>query len=273
MSVNSFFPVVTTTRRAKEADRLSALAFIEKYGGSFQARNDRSLDHLFLECPEFQDVIVFEEELPVLFRRGNSLPFRFHLNMAAIRLNQLEKNNKDRLIDVAGISKGMTVLDGTLGLGSDTLVISWQVGEAGKVIALEKSEAIYAVMNESLKKLIKKENEYSFLLKRVEIIHASLEEYVKEKEDSSFDMVYLDPMFDKPRKKSDGIEGLRPWATEEIPTPEVIGECLRVSKNQVVIKEPKASRWWQEGKCFFKNQLTGQRYQSVRYRILEKVTS
>lgn len=273
MSAKSFFPLVTTTRRAKESDRLSALAFMEKYGGSFQARNDRSLDHLFLECPEFQDIIVFEEELPVLFRRGNSLPFRFHLNMAAIRLNQLEKNNKDRLIDVADISEGMTVLDGTLGLGSDTLVLAWQVGETGKVVALEKSEAIYAVMNENFKKLMKKGEEYSFLLERVEIIHASLQEYVEKTEDSYFDRVYLDPMFDKPRKKSDGIGALRPWAVEEIPTPEVIAECLRISKSMVVIKEPKASRWWKDGEYFFKNQLTGQRYQSVRYRILEKVTS
>lgn len=272
MKNNSFSPLVTTTRKAKESDRLSALTFTEKYGGSFLPRNDRSLDHLFSEFPEVQDIVVFEEGLPALFKQGNSLPFYFHLNMAAIRLNRLINQQNDRLLDVAGISKGMTVLDGTLGLGSDALVISWQVGETGKVVALEKSEAIYAVMKESFQKLIERENEYSFLLKRVEIIYDSLEEYTKAKENSFFDVVYLDPMFDKPRKKSDGIDGLRLWAAEEIPTPEVIGECLRISKNKVIIKEPKASCWWNEGNYSFQNQLTGQRYQSVRYRILEKVT-
>lgn len=271
MMNKKFIPLITTSRKAKESDRLLAIEFSKKYDGFFQSRNDTSLENLFLQYPEFQDIIVFEEGLPVLFKKGNSLPFYFHLNMAAIRLNQLEKRHKDRLLDVATISEGMVVLDGTLGLGSDALVLSWQVGESGKVIALEKSEAIYGIMKESFHSLIGQGHEYSFLLRRIEIIHDSLGEYVRKREDSSFDMVYLDPMFDRPRKKSDGIESLRLWAVDEIPTPEVIEECLRVSKNKVIIKEPKASRWWKEGGYSFQNELTGQRYQSVRYRILEKV--
>lgn len=272
MRSKHFFPLVTTTRKAKEADRVSALAFAEKYGGSFQSRNDTSLENLFLRFPEFLDIVVFEEQLPILYRKGISLPFHFHLNMAAIRLDQLNKRHKDRLLDIIGISQEMTVLDGTLGLGSDTLIFSWQVGNVGKVVALEKSEAIYATMKESFESLIKKKNEYSFLLERVQIICTSLEEYVKEREENSFDVVYLDPMFDKPRLKSDGIDALRPWAAKEIPSPELIGECLRIAKNRVVIKEPKASCWWEEGEYSFQHQLIGQRYQSVRYRILEKVT-
>lgn len=263
-----FFPIVTTSRNEREIDKKRAMVFIEEFGGEFQRRNEQSLESL---VSSDRDVVIFEHGYPGLYKNGSTQSLRFHLNMAALRLDRLKKGGKDRFLEVSGILPGMNILDGTLGLGSDALVAAWRVGDAGKVIALEASPGIFGMMKFSFS-LLEKEGdpEIQELIRRISLKNIDFERFTSQCDSESFDIVYLDPMFDKPRSKSDGIDPLRLWAEMKGLDYKAVLDGLRVSKKRLVIKEPKASRWWIEEEIPLANVLTGQRYQSVRYRLLEK---
>lgn len=55
------------------------------------------------------------------------------------RIRSLAHGERDRMIEVSGLSRGDTALDATLGLGIDSLVMSHVVGPEGRVIGIESS--------------------------------------------------------------------------------------------------------------------------------------
>lgn len=271
MRQKKFFPLVTTSRKNKQDDSKCAQKFLQTYGGEGCSRGDLSLDALFARNESFEDIVVFENQMPYLYRRGDSVPLYFHLNMAALRLDRILKGGKDRFLEVSELKAGAHLLDGTFGLGSDALIAAYQVGEEGQVTALEASKAIFSLMDFSLSRLKKSgDSLIPRLLQRIILKEAHFESFVRSFEDDFFDLVYLDPMFDKPRLKSSGLNSLRLWAYEAIPTLGTLSEALRVTKEKVIIKEGKADQWWREFESSFSSTLTGKRYQSVRYRIIEK---
>lgn len=269
--MGEFFPLITTTRREKRLDVLQAERFQCLYGGVLVERKEQSLEELFQE-PHTHGVVVMEEGNPTLYHPdGVETPLRFHLNIGALRLQKVEKGENDRFLQITGIEKGMNVLDGTLGLGTDALLAAWGVGKTGKVIALEGSKAIFSIVDFSLGKLAQEdEGLVGDLARRIELNQISFTNYCETQESNCFDIVYLDPMFDKPRGKSIGIQPIRFWAQEEQLTEDMIRAACRLCRERVVIKEAKASRWWQEMHAGIPSELTGQRYQSVRYRVLNK---
>ena len=268
--MQEFFPLVTTSRNTQEANAGEVQEFIKLYGGFAEERNEQSIAELMEKSPHKQ-LVVFEKQKPSFYGEESSVALRFHPNMAALRLDQLAKGNTDRLLRVLEVEPGMIVLDGTLGLGSDALIEAWQVGETGKVIALEASPIIASIIGFSLKKLAADpEEQMGHLAKRIEVKNDSLELFLRKQKDSSVDVIYLDPMFDRPVKSSDGISALRQWAMHLPISQAVLADALRVVKHRVVIKESKASNWWAELDWDYPSVLEGHRYHSTRYRVLEK---
>jgi 16S rRNA G966 N2-methylase RsmD len=53
----------------------------------------------------------------------------------------------------------------------------------------------------------------------------------------SFDVVYIDPMFEEPVIESDGIKALSQFALHEDLDEELITDALRVAKKRVVLKD------------------------------------
>ena len=74
-------------------------------------------------------------------------------------------------------------------------------------------------------------------VENIKIINESYETYLKTQSDSSFDVVYFDPMFKEPNKKSTSINSFRDFAAHSTLTNEIIREAIRVCKKRVVIKE------------------------------------
>lgn len=250
---------------------MRAKEFCSKYGGTFISREEKSLEALFRDNPECQNFVIFAKSLPFLYCRQTNLPLFFHPNIAALRLEKLYQGGRDRLLDLTDLKTGMTVLDGTFGLGSDSLILAWGVGEKGKIIAVEGSRAVFSIMESTLETLKFDENcEIAYLLKRIELKFGNYIDICRASKDNAFDLVYLDPMFDLPRSKSVGILPLREWAVEGLPVDEEIQEMLRVTKSQVIIKEAKGSRWWGNNAREIESFLEGKRYQSVRYRVIKK---
>jgi SAM-dependent methyltransferase len=155
----------------------------------------------------------------------------FHGGMAHLRRRRLAAGEEDTFVRVAELRKGDAVLDCTLGLGQDALVASLAVGPQGRVVGVEKSLALSALAAEGLKTY-----ELGPDSCRIEVVHADAHEYLRTLPAQSFDVVFFDPMFAKPRKAQPGFNVLRRFADYAPLTPEALQEGRRVARRWVVVK-------------------------------------
>jgi len=224
--------------------------------------------------------------LPILHltRKGTFLDdgqnrLSFHPNLAIIRILQGLRGEQDRFLAATELEPGQTCLDATLGLGTDALVASWKVGERGKVIAVEHSPLIAALIKEGLQSLKYKKlprilnpdklhawQELILASQRIEVIWGNHQEFLADLPDSSVDVVYFDPMFRHTRVKSSSIRPLHAWSDHHPLRPEAVREACRVARSRVVLKERKGSS---EFTCLDFQVFAGGRYSQVDYGIID----
>jgi SAM-dependent methyltransferase len=181
--------------------------------------------------------VVFEREGVSLWDREGS--FRFNPGMAHLRRLRIlsgQRDGDDALVRVAGLRAGDHLLDCTLGLGQDALVAALVVGPSGRVVGLERSLALYAVVSEGLKAY-----DHGPASCCVEAVHADAHAYLRSLPAGSFDVVFFDPMFEKPRKSQPAFEMLRRFAEHAPLSPETLEEARRVARRWVVVKGSKYS--------------------------------
>jgi len=229
---------VTCSRNA--GAKLSALAHrvAARLGAEYFARPDNfELAELLRERGVTALVVVTQKGLRLVTETGM---FTYHPGMGTVRLKNLLTGDRscerDHFIEAVQLRPGMRYLDGTLGLAGDALIASHIVGSEGLVVGLEASRLIHLAVSYGLKHYSSKLPELAFALRRIKAIHAQALPYLKTLPSDSFDVVYLDPMFRFPVKKSVGIAALRPLAYAEPLTREIIAEALRVAP-RVVVKE------------------------------------
>jgi SAM-dependent methyltransferase len=199
--------------------------------------------------------------LPILnlTRKGTFLDdgqsrLAFHPNLAIIRILQGLRGEQDRFLAATNLKSGQTFLDATLGLGTDALVAAWQVGRSGKVMAFENSPLLAALMKEGLHSLKAKQlptitnpnkqkawQELILASQRIEVIWGDHQSLLAELPDSSFDVIYFDPMFRHTREKSSSIQPLHRYSDHRPLQAETIKEACRVACSRVVLKERKGS--------------------------------
>lgn len=179
--------------------------------------------------------LVFEREAVALWDREG--PLRWHPGLALLRLKRIEAGETDdTFARVADLREGDQVLDCTLGLAQDALVAARVVGPTGRVVGLEKSLALYAVVSEGLARY-----ELGPKSARIEAVHADAAEFLKRAEPKSFDVVIFDPMFEKPRKAQPSFEVLRRWADYTPLSLETLEQARRVARRWVIVKAAKYS--------------------------------
>jgi len=83
--------------------------------------------------PEQMLVVVGREKI---FLRHQNKNLAWHPNMAKLRLLNLQRNGQDPLLHAVQPRPGDQILDCTLGLGADSLVLAYAVGPTGKITAL-----------------------------------------------------------------------------------------------------------------------------------------
>lgn len=178
----------------------------------------------------------------------------FHPSMSLLRLLNIIRGKEDRFLQAAGLTQGDSFLDGTMGLASDTLIAAWAVGEKGRIIALESSPLIYALVSDGLKRLKmlappeisnrQKRLAWQELSKasgRIEVYLANHLEFLKQMPDSSVDVIYFDPMFRITRSKSSSIKPVKTWSNPDPIQLNTIAEAKRVARRRIVLKERKNS--------------------------------
>lgn len=256
--------IVTTTRNPDTASENFAGELSRELGGEFVRREDFSFDALRKIHGAENILLVKKNSLSVITEAGELF---FHPNTAHLRIKNLRGGEGDRLIDALKISAGSTVLDCTLGLGSDALVESFTVGETGKVVALEINLLIAAVVRHGLKNFSDDSPHILDAMRRIEVVHADCHDYLKNCADNSFDVVYFDPMFRRPINASSGLNPIRPLADTRPLTEEIIREARRVAKFRVVMKEHTGSAEFE--RLGFKI-ADGGKYSSVAFGVIDK---
>ncbi|MBR1553217.1 MAG: class I SAM-dependent methyltransferase [Schwartzia sp.] len=253
--------VVTVGHKAKPEHFALAREMAKRLGAPFAERGNTSLAAL-RERYGVPFVMVAKEKLVVDTPDGE---LYFHPGMAHLRLKNLRRGESDHLLDALGIQKGMRVLDCTLGMGADAIVESFGARAAGEVVALEKNPVVAALIAHGLQSSDGEHPTTLAAMRRVHVVCADYEEFLRAQPDHSFDAVYFDPMFRHPFMESAGIHPLRLLADPRPVSPEAIREACRVASRRVVLKESSKS---EEFARLGFTEFEGGKYSNVRYGVM-----
>ncbi|KAB2860941.1 MAG: hypothetical protein F9K39_14430, partial [Exiguobacterium chiriqhucha] len=113
--------IVTTCLRPTEATIERAEAHAATYDVRFIPRRKHSIDTL--KQRHQTGVLVFDKRRVEYTPLAGDEPFFFHPSSSVFRVKQLARGGNDPLVDAAAIKPGDRVLDCTLGLGSDSIVL------------------------------------------------------------------------------------------------------------------------------------------------------
>lgn len=212
---------------AKEAAQTLAVPYI--------SRNKKSIPDLQNKL-DSQCIVVGKERLE-LFQKGNSSPFFFHPNSAMFRIKRLLKNEQDPFAEVTRLQKGMSFLDCTLGLASDSIVASFLVGKEGSVTGVEGQKHLAYIVKNGLETWKSGLSDMNCAMKNIKVVHSNSLDYLKGLPDGAVDCVYFDPMFEGKILESDGIKALGHFAISDDLDRETMKEAYRVARMRIILKD------------------------------------
>ena len=260
--------IVTTSLRAILDDVIIARRFEAEIGGKYVSRENKSLTELQTEYNEIT-LVVIERRQPIVYQ--GSSRFFFHRGMAELRILNYIRSGHDPMVAAMGLKPGMSVLDCTLGLAGDALVASYAVGTEGKVYGVEVSPVIAALTRWGLTELSSAgsdaRDETKQAAARITVFNEDHQQFLAGLPNNSYDVVYFDPMFRRPKSASAGIQPLRTFADAGALSCESLQEALRVARSRVVVKEAHGS---QEFARLGIRSFGGGRYSPVQYGLLFK---
>ncbi len=253
--------LVTTGQKHTAAVVERGRAYAEELHAPFSMRDKRSLDGLKKEYGA--DVVVVARKSGVsAYTDGGEL--FFHLNMAQLRLKNLRAGGSDPLLEAMQLKSGMTVLDCTLGMGTDAVMESFVSGAS--VVALESSPVIGLVVREGMHFFQTDDGFLRAALDRIAVVCTDYNAYLPQLGTGSFDVVYLDPMFRHPLCESRHLRPLRQAADMRAVTEAALREAERVAKKRVVLKEANGSGEF--ARLGIKT-IVGGKYSSIAYGVVE----
>ncbi len=225
---------LTTTKKPSESQLIKVEEIKDKLDLSYVDRKNDSILQMLKEneCTHF--LVVKKDK--IVITDGNEELF-WHPNMSIIKIKSMLNGEIDPIIKAMDLQEGDSVLDCTLGFAADALVVAAYIGENGKVIGTEANKYIAYLTQDGLQNYKEATEEMKSIMKRIRVINANYNDYLKSLEDNSIDVVYFDPMFKTPNMKSAFMNSLRPYAEHSYLTNEVINEALRVARKRVVAKE------------------------------------
>lgn len=171
-------------------------------------------------------LVVYKNEL-IYFNSKNEKLF-FHLDTAMVRI----KNNKEPLLDIIS-EKNQNILDITMGLARDSVVLSYF---GHNVTALEENKIIHYIVNVGLKNYNTKNNILNDALRKIKTHNIDNLKFLQKCKNNEYDIIYLDPMFNKKIKDSNNLLAIEELANKSILTEKLFTEILRVAKKKIIIK-------------------------------------
>lgn len=228
---------IATTGGRPDALSLEKARFVEeKLAIDFIPRKKRSIQKM-AEVYE-ANIIVAGKGRYEYFPLGTTEPFFFHPSSAAFRIKRVAKGEVDTFIQMANLQVGDSLLDCTLGLATDSMIAAEIVGDTGRVVGCEANPNVAFIVQQGLQNYDFIAENLSLLAKmrNIEVIAQNAVDYLKQQQDNSFDVVYLDPMFEEIIEESTNFKPLRQAGVHDVVSDEWIAQAKRVAKNYVVLK-------------------------------------
>jgi len=228
--------VVTTGGRPDDLSRQRALFASSTLAIPFVDRRKRSMQKIMEQ--EQANILVAGKMRYEYYAFGQKEPFFFHPSSAAFRAKRLARGEKDTFLEAVQLEKGDTLLDCTLGMATDSMLASIQVGEQGRIIGCEGNPVIAFMMQQGLQEYNYVEEKLLELasMRQIEVISSIAVDYLRQLPSNTMDVVYLDPMFEKTIEESKNFTPLREAGIHISLDDEWMYEALRVAKKRVVLK-------------------------------------
>lgn len=256
--------IIATTSQSVSLPSILFQAFLKEACIEFVPRRRQSLPALQQQSAADAVIVWQDRQGPILHYGGQTL--YFHPSMAKVRLAAYRKKSQDDpLIQAAGIRQGDAVLDCTLGLGADSIVLAYFT-HPGRVVALESSPAIAWTVRWGMQMYKSGMDWLDQAVHQVEVQNIDHLTYLRQTPDKSFDIVYFDPMFRLPLLKSQPLTPIRELGNPAPLVPDAIDEAIRVARRRVVMKERSVS---EEFARLGFDRVWGSPHNAVRYGIIE----
>lgn len=236
--------IVTTAGRPDELSQALADKACAALGIQFEPRKKRSVAKISQQLGAH--VIVAGKNRYEYYAKGADAPFFFHPNSAAFRLKRVARGEAEPLLTACQLEQGDSFLDCTLGIGADSMLAAYAVGGQGRVVGLEADRNIAFIVAQGMKAYDTSELPLTNCMRGIEVIHSEAFHYLKQQSDNSFDIVYMDPMFEKVIEESTNFEALRVAGSHIALTGEWVNEAKRVAKKRVVLKAHYQSEWFEQ---------------------------
>ncbi|MBM4762044.1 class I SAM-dependent methyltransferase [Bacillus sp. B15-48] len=227
--------IITTAGRTNKEMVIRAKQIGIELGLTYVHRNKRSVQAI-MEI-EQADCIVVSKNRMELYPYGETEPFFFHPNSSMFRVKRLKKGESDPFVEAAQLELGMSVLDCTLGLASDSIVASYSVGFTGKIIGIEANPFLAFIVQQGLQSWQSGMDEMDEAMRNISVIQGHSLEVMRTLADDSVDCVYFDPMFEESILESDGIRNLTKFARIEGISDNMISEALRIARKRIILKD------------------------------------
>lgn len=222
---------VTPTAQVTPAGLDAAHAVAARLGLPFvHRRRKASLDPLLRSSAE-RLLVVGEGTVALTDSEGT---FRFSAGVAELRIRRLDAGEgwDDGMLRATKLRPGECVLDATLGLGQDARVAARAVGRSGKVVGLEASLPLWALTTAGLGMLPPHPESCP-----VETLNVEATAWLRRAPPGSFDVVMIDPMFERPGKGQPAFEeGLRRLAHPAPLDAALMEAARRVARRAVAVK-------------------------------------
>lgn len=216
--------VVTTNVKVNDKLIEKAEKIAEKFHVPYVTRQKMTINDLIIK---FSNVlIVYSNELVYVNEKKEKL--FFHLDTAMVRI----KNNNEPLIELIE-EKNQKVLDITMGLARDSVVLSYF---GHNITALESNEIIHYIVATGLKNYDTKNEAVNDAMRRITTYNVDNLQFLKNSLDNEYDVIYLDPMFNRKIKGSDNLSPIENLANRSVLTDELFAEIRRVAKKKIIIK-------------------------------------
>ncbi len=257
--------IVTVSQKATVEERKEAEAVAKCLALPYEERRERSLPTM-QKIYGADDILVITKKGPQLYT-GEGKEHTFHLSMAQLRLLRLQRGGVDHLAEAVGDEPLESFLDCTVGLGADSLIVSYVHPECPRYIGLEGVPALAYITNYGCRHFTHKEHAVTAALRRLQIVAMRYEQFLAQQRENSIDVIYFDPMFEVPVKESPQFTGLRGHLVESGFTADTLRRALAVARRKVIVKERPFAQLFQTMRP---TRLLGGKYSRVAYGVYEK---
>jgi hypothetical protein len=182
------------------------------------------------------DLFVVATNRLSIHQLGTDNPTFFHPSSAMFRVKRILRGESDPFLQATKLTSGMSILDCTLGLASDSIVSSVAIGKYGKIVGTEGNRFLAYLVSEGLSNWDSGLAEMNEAMRRISVFSIDHLEYLRNEKENAFDVVYFDPMFES-KIDSDGINAIRKMAVYRSLDEETIEEAKRVAKKRIVLKD------------------------------------